>query len=85
MLQALKKFLGVSKHFEDFVEDQFDFHGYCIRKMTLRSYIELLRMEDTLYGELSFSKVCERLALKKTSILDPECLLLYQGSDNDTN
>lgn len=59
--KALKKFLGVSKHFEDFVEDQFDFHGYCIRKMTLRSYIDLLKIEDELYGEISFSKVCSLL------------------------
>ena len=34
--RSLKKFQGVVKHFEDFVEDQFDFHGYCIRKTTLR-------------------------------------------------
>ncbi|GMH43697.1 hypothetical protein BSKO_11619 [Bryopsis sp. KO-2023] len=54
--KALKKFLGVSKHFEDFVEDQFDFHGYCVRKMTLRSYMDLLKMEDELYGEISYSK-----------------------------
>lgn len=32
-LQALKRFLKVQQHFEDFQEDQFDFHGYCIRKM----------------------------------------------------
>lgn len=31
--QALKRFLKVQQHFEDFQEDQFDFHGYCIRKM----------------------------------------------------
>ena len=28
---------SVEKHFSDFVEDQFDFHTYCVRKMTLRS------------------------------------------------
>ncbi len=31
--QALKQFLKVQQHFEDFQEDQFDFHGYCVRKM----------------------------------------------------
>lgn len=30
---ALKRFLKVHAHFEDFQEDQFDFHGYCVRKM----------------------------------------------------
>jgi hypothetical protein len=32
-VQALKRFLKVQTHFEDFQEDQFDFHGYCVRKM----------------------------------------------------
>lgn len=39
------------KHFEDFHEDQFDFHQYCIRKVTLRAYTEVLRWEDNLWGE----------------------------------
>ena len=44
------------KHFEDMGEDQFDFHTYCLRKMTLRSYMEMLRMEDTLLHHIHFSK-----------------------------
>ena len=32
-------FKEVEKHFADFDEDQFDFHSYCIRKMTLRAYV----------------------------------------------
>ncbi|MCP9259645.1 N-alpha-acetyltransferase 16, NatA auxiliary subunit [Dirofilaria immitis] len=35
-------------HFLGIIEDQFDFHTYCIRKMTLCSYIGLLRLEDVL-------------------------------------
>ena len=34
--------------FQEIIEDQFDFHTYCMRKMTLRSYVELLRLEDVL-------------------------------------
>lgn len=36
------------QHFVGIIEDQFDFHTYCIRKMTLCSYIGLLRLEDVL-------------------------------------
>ncbi|BBG99035.1 tetratricopeptide repeat-containing protein [Prunus dulcis] len=36
--RALKKFLAVEKHYADITEDQFDFHSYCLRKMTLRAY-----------------------------------------------
>ena len=49
-------FLHVFKHFEDFQEDQFDFHTYCLRKMTLRSYVEMLHMEDELYHHIYYSK-----------------------------
>ncbi len=55
--QALKRLLAVEKHFEDFVEDQFDFHSYCVRKMTLRSYVEMLRMEDRVHASIFFAKV----------------------------
>ena len=33
------KFLPPTQHFTDIVDDQFDFHSYCMRKMTLRPYI----------------------------------------------
>lgn len=42
--------VAVEKHFEDFYEDQFDFHSYCIRKVTLRSYVDTLRWEDRIWG-----------------------------------
>ncbi|TDH66917.1 hypothetical protein CCR75_001905 [Bremia lactucae] len=51
---ALKRFVAVKTHFDDFIDDQFDFHTYCIRKMTLRSYIQLLRLCDGFYGREFF-------------------------------
>lgn len=45
--RALKYYRAVLSHFDDIEEDQFDFHTYCLRKMTLVSYISLLRMEDS--------------------------------------
>lgn len=45
---ALKKFHQIFKHFEDIADDQFDFHTYCLRKMTLRPYVDLLKFEDRL-------------------------------------
>lgn len=39
------------KHFDDFHEDQFDFHSYCVRKVTLRAYTDVLKFEDNLWGE----------------------------------
>ncbi|KAK3576854.1 hypothetical protein CHS0354_012909 [Potamilus streckersoni] len=46
--EALKKCHEVDRHFSEIIEDQFDFHTYCMRKMTLRAYVGLLRLEDVL-------------------------------------
>ncbi|XP_077984965.1 N-alpha-acetyltransferase 15, NatA auxiliary subunit-like [Glandiceps talaboti] len=43
---ALKKCIEIDRHFSEIIEDQFDFHTYCMRKMTLRAYVGLLRLED---------------------------------------
>ncbi|KAI9277379.1 NMDA receptor-regulated protein 1-domain-containing protein [Sporodiniella umbellata] len=44
--KALKRFHAIEKVYEDYYDDQFDFHGYCLRKLTLRSYVDALRWED---------------------------------------
>ncbi|XP_019519593.1 PREDICTED: N-alpha-acetyltransferase 15, NatA auxiliary subunit [Hipposideros armiger] len=36
------------RHFIEITDDQFDFHTYCMRKITLRSYVDLLKLEDVL-------------------------------------
>lgn len=46
--EALKKCHEIDRHFTEIIEDQFDFHTYCMRKMTLRAYVGLLRLEDIL-------------------------------------
>lgn len=40
--------LLLRQHFVEITDDQFDFHTYCMRKMTLRSYVDLLKLEDVL-------------------------------------
>lgn len=53
---ALKNYLAVEKHYTDMVEDQFDFHTYCLRKMTLRSYVQMLKFQDHLHSYPYFHK-----------------------------
>ncbi|XP_060532517.1 N-alpha-acetyltransferase 15, NatA auxiliary subunit [Cylas formicarius] len=54
--EALKKCHEIDRHFSEIIEDQFDFHTYCMRKMTLRSYVGLLRLEDVLRGHPFYFK-----------------------------
>ena len=58
-LQFLSSSDAVVKHFEDFHEDQFDFHSYCIRKVTLRAYTDVLRWEDNLWGQPYYGEAAE--------------------------
>lgn len=46
---AFRQFKFIEKHFEEFYEDQFDFHTYCLRKYQLRAYIDMVRQQDKVY------------------------------------
>lgn len=45
---ALKRYHQIFNIFAEIEEDQYDFHSYCLRKMTLRAYVDLLRYMDQL-------------------------------------
>lgn len=51
---ALKRAHQIAKNFADFEDDQFDFHNYCLRKSTLRPYIDTLTFENNLYVDESY-------------------------------
>lgn len=61
--ETLKKCHEVDRHFSEIMEDQFDFHTYCMRKMTLRSYVRLLRLEDVLRAH-PFYYIAARCAIQ---------------------
>jgi len=57
---ALKRFTDLEKQFLDIHSDQVDFHNFCHRKMTLRQYVRMLRLEDKLLGhEFYFKAACK--------------------------
>ena len=58
---ALKKFYAVEKHFGDFLEDQFDFHSYCIRKVTLRSYLSMLDQMKVICNHKFFLRAAKNM------------------------
>uniref|UniRef100_A0A914HAH5 Uncharacterized protein n=1 Tax=Globodera rostochiensis TaxID=31243 RepID=A0A914HAH5_GLORO len=64
--EALKKCHQIERHFVNFYEDQYDFHNYCLRKMSLSSYVRFLRFEDCLHVQkfyLSASKLAASIYL----------------------
>jgi len=61
--EALAKCHQIERNFSEIVEDQFDFHTYCMRKVTLCAYIKLLRLEDILRCHLFYFKAA-RIAIE---------------------
>ncbi|KRX99531.1 N-alpha-acetyltransferase 16, NatA auxiliary subunit, partial [Trichinella pseudospiralis] len=61
--ESLKKCHEVERHFSDIIDDQYDFHNYCIRRVTICSYIQLLRLEDRLREHQFFFRAA-KCALK---------------------
>jgi len=57
--KALKEFQETFKHFTDIGEDQFDFHNYCLRKTTLKSYVAMLRMQEKLYSHKFYRRAAK--------------------------
>ncbi|KAL1747385.1 NMDA receptor-regulated protein 1-domain-containing protein [Schizophyllum fasciatum] len=45
---ALKRYVAIAKVFDDIEDDQYDFHGYSIRKFMLNAYLDMLKWEDNL-------------------------------------
>lgn len=45
---ALKKYMAIKKVFDEIDDDQYDFHGYNLRKFTINIYMRLLKWENTL-------------------------------------
>merc|ERR1719272_2847496 len=57
--KALKKFAETFKHFNDIAEDQFDFHNYCLRKTTLKTYVAMLRMQERLFSHKFYRRAAK--------------------------
>eukprot|EP00828_Plagiopyla_frontata_P003569 TRINITY_DN11116_c0_g1_i2.p1 TRINITY_DN11116_c0_g1~~TRINITY_DN11116_c0_g1_i2.p1 ORF type:complete len:340 (-),score=96.54 TRINITY_DN11116_c0_g1_i2:77-1096(-) len=51
---AFRQFKFIEKHFLEIQEDQYDFHTYCLRKYTLREYIQLIKYVDNVYNNKQF-------------------------------
>jgi N-alpha-acetyltransferase 15/16, NatA auxiliary subunit len=67
----------VMKHFEDIHEDQFDFHAYCIRKVTLRAYCDVLQWEDELWGQVYYRQAAEGTIRVYLSLYDDPTLVSH--------
>eukprot|EP00922_Rhytidocystis_sp_ex-Travisia-forbesii_P065585 GHVS01097428.1.p1 GENE.GHVS01097428.1~~GHVS01097428.1.p1 ORF type:complete len:978 (-),score=167.95 GHVS01097428.1:29-2962(-) len=57
--KALKQLDNIRRHFADIREDQYDFHSYCIRRLTYRSYVRFLKVQDQLFSHTFYRNAAE--------------------------
>ncbi|KAI8925743.1 NMDA receptor-regulated protein 1-domain-containing protein [Entophlyctis helioformis] len=81
--RALKRYHQIERHFVDIYDDQFDFHTYCLRKPGLRSYIEMLRVEDRLRSHKFYSRAAKSAVSAYLSLFDgpQQTLFAKDGTD----
>ncbi|CDR46417.1 CYFA0S23e00804g1_1 [Cyberlindnera fabianii] len=59
---ALKRFYGIVKVFEEYWHDQVDFHTFCMRKGTVRAYVDMLKWEDKVFASPVYCRAVEGAA-----------------------
>ncbi|CAF0981001.1 unnamed protein product [Rotaria sordida] len=81
--EALKKCHEIDRHFQEFIEDQFDFHSYCLRKVVLCAYVDMLNLEDHMKGHRFFRQAAQIAVEIYIRLYDHP--LSEQDNDKDDN
>ena len=66
------------QHFQEFVEDQFDFHSYCLRKVVLCAYVDMLNLEDHIKGHRFFREAAQ-MAIEVRRVINCSTSLMFIG------
>lgn len=59
--KAREVWRGTLKHYEDMAEDEFDFALYCLRRMTLRAYMDFLRFGSRMKSHKFYRRTVEEI------------------------
>ncbi|KAG7821940.1 hypothetical protein KL928_000415 [Ogataea angusta] len=59
---AFKRYVSLTKIFEEFSDDQVDFHHYCMRKGTPRAYLTMIDWADNLFDQPMYNRVLDGLS-----------------------
>ena len=77
--------LQLRKSFENIWEDQLDFHVFCLSKMRLCSYVELLRLEDTIYNNQDYRETAHTAIEVLLKLHDENITKSHSSSKNNNN
>ena len=83
--EALKKCHQIERHFVNFFEDQYDFHSYCLRKMTLSTYVKFLRFEDVLHKQPFYVRAATLAASIYLDMIDNPQKFMAKSESEEAN
>lgn len=76
---ALKRFHAIAKFYNQFQDDQLDFHSYCMRKGTPRAYLDMIKWGKTIYTKPMYVRAIQG-SFKLYSSLHDQSLLNQDDS-----
>ncbi|KAF8156996.1 NMDA receptor-regulated protein 1-domain-containing protein [Crassisporium funariophilum] len=79
---ALKKYMAVKKIYDEIEDDQFDFHGYNLRKFTLNIYLKLLAWENELRSHPGYVKAAIQASKIFVSVYDDPSIVTALSSSS---
>lgn len=59
LLLNLLFIIAILKHYRNILDDQLDFNAYCLRRGTLRTYVDTLRLEDRIRDHPSYFEMAQ--------------------------
>ncbi|TFK61909.1 NMDA receptor-regulated protein 1a [Pluteus cervinus] len=78
---ALKKYMAIQKLFDEVEDDQYDFHGYALRRFTITIYLNLLTWEDQLRSHPSYIKAALHASKIFIAVHDEPALAITDNSE----
>jgi len=60
---ALNIWNDTRSHYLDMADDEFDFNSYCVRKMTIRAYLDFLKLHDRLTGHRYYRRIAKEFVI----------------------
>lgn len=82
---ALKRCSQIDKIYTEIWDDQLDFHSYCTRKFTLRSYVDMIRFEDQLHSHHAYFSAATSAIRIFLTLHDQPTLLISQNGTASGN
>ncbi|KIP11893.1 hypothetical protein PHLGIDRAFT_82848 [Phlebiopsis gigantea 11061_1 CR5-6] len=82
LAMALKRYTSIQKLFNEFEDDQFDFHGYSLRKFTINIYLNMIQWADNLRSHPAYVRAAIAAAEIYVQVHDDPTAASHASADS---